>query len=515
MNFEKEVKKIHVNIKSNQLNDAMRNCNKLIKLFPKNSYLFNLGGLILQNGLKIKSSIEYFKKSLEFDPKNSAAKNNIANSYKAIGKFDLAENIFKDLLREDPNNLKCLYNYGNLKQQIGDNKSAINFYEKALKIEPKNIRVLFTIAHCYQSLGNFDKAKQQLSKVLEIDDQNTTAHRGISSMTVYVPDHKHLKEMIDVSRNEILKDTQKIDLFFALGKAYEDIGDYEKAFNNISKANKIKRDSLIFNIKKEEENFDRIIHHFDKFDFSKNLQSKNSKKIIFICGMPRSGTTLIEQIIAAHKDVAGAGELEYLRRVVHNNLFENGKLSKQKIQEEIHMDSIKLSEDYHEYLKFHNYKEEVITDKAPMNFMWLGAIKLFFPNSKIIHCTRNPKDICLSVYKNIFSSSIMDWSYSQEDIAKYYNLYKKLMKFWLSKFAESIYEINYEKLIKDKDNNIKEILKFCELELDDNCFDHHQHSNTPIKTVSITQARSPIYSTSINKNQFYEKNLNKMFSLLE
>ena len=231
--------------------------------------------------------------------------------------------------------------------------------------------------------------------------------------------------------------------------------------------------------------------------------------------MPRSGTTLIEQIIAAHKDVAGAGELEYLRRVVHNNLFENGKLSKQKIQEEIHMDSIKLSEDYHEYLKFHNYKEDVITDKAPMNFMWLGAIKLFFPNSKIIHCTRNPKDICLSVYKNIFSSSIMDWSYSQEDIAKCYNLYKKLMKFWLSKFAESIYEINYEKLIKDKDNNIKEILKFCELELDDNCFDHHLNSNTPIKTVSITQARSPIYSTSINKNQFYEKNLNKMFSLLE
>ena len=234
MNFEKEVKKIHVNIKSNQLNDAMRNCNKLIKLFPKNSYLFNLGGLILQNGLKIKSSIEYFKKSLEFDPKNSAAKNNIANSYKAIGKFDLAENIFKDLLREDPNNLKCLYNYGNLKQQIGDNKSAINFYEKALNIEPKNIRVLFTIAHCYQSLGNFDLAKQQLSKVLEIDDQNTIAHRGISSMTAYVPDHKHLKEMIDVSRNEILKDTQKIDLFFALGKAYEDIGDYEKAFNNLS-----------------------------------------------------------------------------------------------------------------------------------------------------------------------------------------------------------------------------------------------------------------------------------------
>lgn len=514
MNFEKEVNKIHVNIQSNQLNDAIRNCNRLIKHFPENSYLFNLGGLILQNGLKIKSSIEYFKKSLEFDPNNSAAKNNLANSYKALGKFDLSENIFKDLLNKEPNNLKCIYNYGNLKQQLNDNQTAIDFYKKALKIEPKNIRVLFTIAHCYQSLGNFELAKQNLNKVLEIEPQNTIAHRGISSMTNYSQNHKHLNEMINISKNELLKNTQKIDLYFALGKAYEDVNDYENAFINISKANKIKKDNLNFNIVKEEDNFNRIIHFFDNFDFDKSLQTQSKKKIIFICGMPRSGTTLVEQIISAHKDVAGAGELEYLRKVIQNNLFENGKLNKRKIQEEIYIESTKLEDDYHRLIKFHNYNENNITDKAPMNFMWLGVIKLFFPNSKIIHCTRNSKDTCLSIYKNIFSSSIMDWSYSQNDIGKYYNLYRKIMKFWLSKFQNSVFEVNYEKLIKDKNNQIDKLLRFCELEFDKNCLSHHKHSKTPIKTVSISQARSPIYSSSINKNEYYKKNLQTMFNLV-
>ena len=108
----------------------------------------------------------------------------------------------------------------------------------------------------------------------------------------------------------------------------------------------------------------------------------------------------------------------------------------------------------------------------------------------------------------------MDWSYSQNDIGKYYNLYRKIMKFWLSKFQNSVFEVNYEKLIKDKNNQIDKLLRFCELEFDKNCLSHHKHSKTPIKTVSISQARSPIYSSSINKNEYYKKNLQTMFNLV-
>ena len=140
--------------------------------------------------------------------------------------------------------------------------------------------------------------------------------------------------------------------------------------------------------------------------------------------MPRSGTTLVEQIIASHKKVSGAGELIYLQKSIEKNFFNNDMLNEQTVREDIFAERTKLNDDYYELLNLHNVKSNYITDKAPQNFRWIGFIKIFFPNSKIIHCTRNSRDICLSIFKNSFASTDMNWSYTQENIAKYYNLYK-------------------------------------------------------------------------------------------
>ena len=231
--------------------------------------------------------------------------------------------------------------------------------------------------------------------------------------------------------------------------------------------------------------------------------------------MPRSGTTLVEQIIASHKNVTGAGELIYLRKAVKENFYIEEKINLKNLQEDILTERTKLKDDYYNLIKLHNYKTKFITDKAPQNFKWIGFIRIFFPNCKIIHCSRNPKDICLSIYKNSFASTDMNWSYDQEDIANYFNLYRKLMEFWKTKYKNTIYNIEYEKLILNKSEEIQKILNFCNLDYDDNCFNHHKSKKTPIKTVSVSQARKPIYKNSINKSEFYQKNLNHMFSLIK
>ena len=254
---------------------------------------------------------------------------------------------------------------------------------------------------------------------------------------------------------------------------------------------------------------------FKNVDFKNTINKSRDSNIIFICGMPRSGTTLVEQIIASHKKVSGAGELIYLQKSIEKNFFNNDMLNEQTVREDIFAERTKLNDDYYELLNLHNVKSNYITDKAPQNFRWIGFIKIFFPNSKIIHCTRNSRDICLSIFKNSFASTDMNWSYTQENIAKYYNLYKDIMKFWNETIGEFIYEINYEKLIKNKDNEIKNLLDFCNLEFDPACLNHHKKTKTPIKTVSVAQARKPIYSSSVDKNKFYESNLSKMFSMLE
>ena len=231
--------------------------------------------------------------------------------------------------------------------------------------------------------------------------------------------------------------------------------------------------------------------------------------------MPRSGTTLTEQIIASHTDVYGAGELVYLQQVLKKNFYNDLKFDKQKIIDNQGLSKNIISSEYLEHFNIYNLRENIITDKAPQNFRWIGFIKLFFPNSKIIHCYRSPRDNCLSLFKNSFASSMMDLSNDPEDIAKYYNIYSELMKFWKSKIPNFIHDVNYESLVQDKEKEIKKILDFCELEWDEKCLSPDKNSKTPIKTVSVSQARQPIYKSSLNSNQNYDKYLEKMFSILK
>ena len=205
--------------------------------------------------------------------------------------------------------------------------------------------------------------------------------------------------------------------------------------------------------------------------------------------MPRSGTTLVEQIIASHNEVFGAGELVYLQSIIKNNLISKKKLSKEKLNNQFGDQANFINKEYFKMMNFHNIKENYFTDKAPPNFRWLGIIKLFFPNSKIIYCKRNAKDNCLSIYKNFFLSEDMKWAFDQTDIANYYNLHLNLMNYWVSKLGDFIYEVEYEKLVSNKEEEIKKLIKFCDLEWDPICLNHHKSKKTPIKTVSISQAR--------------------------
>lgn len=515
MDLLKEIEKVHFNLKAKNYETAISKCNKLIKSFPNNSYLYNLCGIALQQFKQIKHSVKYFQKSIDLEPKNLPAKNNLANSLKILGNLDIAENLYIQILKEEPKYLKCLNNYANLKQQLTDYDGAIELYNEALRIEPNNIQVLMSLATAYQSNGKFENSLSTLDKIFNLDKSVMSAHKLKSGIINYKTNKQHLYEMLEIAKNNNLSDSQKIDLFFAVGKALEDIADYDKSFHFYEKANKIKNNNIDFNISSEMDKFKNIKEVFKDINFKNFVKEKNDVKIIFICGMPRSGTTLIEQIIASHKNVSGAGELIYLSKTVENNFLEKTKFSKKILEEDIFSTRSKLSDDYFNLLNLHKFKDKIITDKAPQNFRWLGFIKIFFPKSKIIHCSRNPKDVCLSLYKNSFASTDMNWSYSQENIANYYKLYSNLIEFWKSKFGDHIYDIRYEKLVSNKEEEVKNLLKFCDLEFDINCLNHHKSKKTPIKTVSVSQARQAIYTSSVDKNKFYENNLNKMFSLLD
>ena len=230
--------------------------------------------------------------------------------------------------------------------------------------------------------------------------------------------------------------------------------------------------------------------------------------------MPRSGTTLLEQILSAHQDVFGAGELDFLRQIIYQNFVQDDKLLPQKINELQLSNNNLINDKYLNYLENLNNNTIVTIDKGPQNFIWVGFIKLFFQNAKVIHIKRNFKDTFLSNYKNNFASKDMDWTYDPSEIIKYFNSYYEHMNFWKKICGDFIYDVDYENIVNNNEIEIRKLLNFCEINWDENCLKHHQSKGTIIKTVSAYQARKPIYKTSIDSNKHYLKSLKKYFNQL-
>jgi len=365
------------------------------------------------------------------------------------------------------------------------------------KNNPKNLDVIFQLAGAYRSSGNFDAALSNYDEILLYDETYMAAYRMIGTIINHNQNRKYLTKLEKIKDNNNLPPEQKIDLYFALGKAYEDLKEKEKSANYYIFANKFKKKITKYNFKIHKEHFDQIYEIFKNINFcDKKLNNKNNKKIIFICGLPRTGSTLFENIIASHKEVYSGGELPYLNRLVKKYFADDNKLSNDKILNHLQEKNMDFVNDYFKNLSAHNFSEQNITDKQLDNFRWIGLIKLFFPNSKIIICKRNYKANALSIYKNNISSGYYNWTNDPEDILNYIKYYNKFINFWKKSFPNELFEVEYEKLVDQRDIVIKEIISFCELDWDENCLLFYKNKS-PIKTASAFQARQPIYDSSV------------------
>ena len=500
---------------ANKYDLVVSNSKRLIREFPENLILYNILGSAYQNIGKLNLARKIFEKGLRLEPNNISIMNNLGNVLKNIGEIDLAQILFQKIIQKKPDYINAYINLGNLKRDNNDFKAAIILYSKALKIDDKNKIIHYSLALAYQGLGEFKLGIKHAQKALVIDPKFTRADLLISQSIKYKVGDKHFNEMELKINNQDLNNDQKVNLHFALAKANEDLGQVNKLFQNLKLGNQIKRDLLSFDIKDEIDLFTKIKRMFSNVDVGKILK-KNlpDKNIIFILGMPRSGTSLIEQIITSHSEVFGAGELPLLSKIVKEDILNEDNVSNKIINKLINDSffSDQLNKRYYDYLERFDSSKKFITDKAPLNFRWIGIIKILFPYSKIIHCTRNPKDNCFSLYKNFFEGGL-NFSYNQKELAKYYKLYLDLMNFWLDLFPDSIYEAKYEKITNNTEYEIREILKFCELSWENNCLYFH-NNRTPIKTMSTAQARQPIYKSSVNSFDKYSsflEDINKNF----
>ena len=512
---KEKVKKLFSYFQKTNYEHVIRESRSLLKKFPDSAALHNLIGLALQQKNNLQDSKISYLNALKLEPENPAILNNLGSIYRILEDYKNSEKYLLKVLNMNPNYINALSNYGNLKRETNNFNEAIEFYIRALKIDNNQFIVHHNLALAYQGIGEFELSKKHAKIVLELNPEHSLSHKMLSTSTKYTKDNNHFKLMKNKLDENKLDQKQKIDLNFSISKAYEDFNDFKNSFFHLELGNNIKRKMVNYSIEKDKYLFQTIKNNFNKYSINlANNKKEINKKIIFICGMPRSGTTLIEQIIASHTKVYGAGELNYLSKTIRKNFFKGENFLEEIFSNKIGNNDNNILNEYFEYLNYHSFKEKIITDKAPLNFRWIGFIKIFFPNSKIIHCSRDKKDNCLSLYKNSFDSDNLNWCYDQGELASYYNLYNDLMKFWKEKLPGFIYDAKYENIVQNQEAETKKILEFCNLEWESGCLNFYKNKKTPIKTASIHQARKPIYKSSLKLSDKYSSFLDNLFKSL-
>lgn len=427
-----------------------------------------------------------------------------------------ALSLFKKALAVDPAFPDARMHLATIYEQAGDSESAINCYRKILSRHPGMFVARYLLANQLKARGQLDEALSQYRKVMQQQPGYTQAHFSYSGVHKYGDaSDPHITAMLGLYQNEALGVENRIHLAFALAKAHEDIGDYSRAFGFLKDGNDLRSRKYDYSIDGDRALISNIMETFTA-ETMENLDvtGQASNRPIFILGMPRSGTTLVEKIIASHSDVFAGGELDYMYSLgVSKFLSRTGDFLFRPLDSYPTEDFESTGEAYLEKLGRLDKECTRITDKLPFNFQMIGLIKIALPNARIIHCVRDPRDTCLSIYKQNFSTENYRFAYDLESVGQFHNLYRQLMAHWHRVMPGAIYDIEYEALTRDPESEIRKLLSACDLEWQDACLDFHE-SKGLVKTASSYQVRQPMYTSSVRLWERYRAHLGPLLNAL-
>ena len=452
---------------------------------------FNLG-VVYQDLDQKELAVVSYKKAIEITPNYPSAHNNLGNTLRELGELEASiENLewaiaYKHDFAEAHNNL------GSTLHRLGRIKDAINCFEKALSFDKNYPLAIFNLALALKDIGNKDYYYEMIEKTVLLKPDWSDAQLHLSRVKKYKKNDPQISEILTMLSNTELSLKDRINFNFTLAKVYEDLDDLNKQFKFLNEANRLRKVESEYFFEKDKKLFARIKKTFKNppKPLSKSIVKPSQKRPIFILGMPRSGTSLVHQIISNHKEVHGAGELTKLNKFVSPFIVNENEKNNSVISEK---NLLSIRENYSDILTSLGVSESIIVDKMPLNFRYIGFILTAFPEAKIIHMNRDSMAVCWSIYKYYFPGNA--YSYNQEDIAAYYGLYKNLMAFWKKLFPKQIFDLSYEDLTLNQKAETQKILKYCDLNWDENCLNFHKN-NTAVKTTSAIQVKQKMYQGS-------------------
>ncbi len=433
-----------------------------------------------------------------------------------------ALDLYRRVLKAEPDNFPAHANRGNVLAGVGRTADAAEAYGRALDLEPSSVPVLCNLAVLKSETGKREEALAIYRRILALAPDDAEARHGLTLIKKFEPGDPDIAAMEELRGRPGLAEEKRMFLDFALAKALNDTGDHDRAFEAMASANRVKRTTMDFDIAAEEALVERIIGVFGEPLLDGGRESGfGGETPIFIVGMPRSGTTLVEQILASHTDVTGGGELNHFRDVVTGRgeagpglqgISSDGRGFPEGATGLAPGDFRRLGETYLALLRGQAPEAPRITDKMPRNFFFAGLIRLALPGARIVHCTRNPVDTCLSCYQIHFPAG-QEFTYDLTELGRYYRLYRRLMDHWRAVLGDRVFPIAYEDLVAAPETHMRALLDFAGLPWQDACLDFHK-TERQIRTASAQQVRRPIYRTAVQRWKKYEKHLGPLLEAL-
>jgi len=494
-----------------QHDQAINSYKQALSINPDSADALNNMGIVYQTLDQFNEAASFYKKAISINPEHPEALNNLGNILKEFGQFDEAIDFYKKALTVNPKFDEAHYNLGIALYKLGKTDKAIDTFKQVLTHNPNFADARNFLGTLFQDLGQVDEAINCYVNALAIEPDNSHFHFNLSQSKHYKPGDTQFTHMQSLISSKDLIESERIRLCFALAKAYEDLGNKAELFKVLNEGNKLHKEEINYSIEKDLNN-----HYLLRKLFKSSIKESSSYKPlavrpIFIVGMPRSGTTLVEQIISSHHKVHGAGELPTLDSLIAPIL--NSYLSNNNVLSEENFLSLRQEYSYR-HLSNLNNTESIITDKMPTNFENIGFILKAFPEAKIIHLKRNAMAVCWSIYKRSFSNKNLGFSNDMRDLAQFYNSYSKLMDFWHELFPNQIYDISYEDLTTNQEEETRNLLEYCELDWDENCLNFYANKRT-VKTASSLQVTEPMYQGSSEAWKKYETQLKLLINNLD
>ena len=515
--------------------DSLTAIEKSVQLAPQDAESHYNLGIVLQELGRLNEAKASYTQAIALNPVYTEAHNNLGNTLQELGRLDEAEASYTQVIALKPDYAEAHYNLGIVLQELGRLNEAKASYTQAIALNPVYTEAHNNLGNTLQELGRLDEAEascrqaialkpdyaeahsnlgntlKQLGRLDEAESSYTQAialkpdyakaHLILTSMKKFDGQDEQYSKMLELYLDENISDEQRCYINFGLAKACEDLGNFEQAFTHYSKGNELRKKLLKYDINQDVELFRQIKSNYPRIEHNSLEPDKLSKNLtpIFIVGMPRSGTTLVEQIISSHSKVTGAGELSYVAQfgtVIVNGFSE--------VNDEVLLDF------RHKYLaKLNNVSNGnlIVTDKLPQNFLYIGLIAAAFPEAKIIHVKRNPAAVCWANYKQYFKAEDIGYCYAINDVITYHKLYENLMDFWTNTLSKRIYKLDYELLTVNQENETRHLIEYLDLDWDEKCLSP-QNNTRSVATASNVQIRKKVYRGSSEQWKKYQPFLN-------